>query len=50
MPSILGALKRHFRDAVWAIRVPRSIQELALKDVSRMLRDSLARLRAAMLG
>jgi RNA polymerase sigma-B factor len=30
-PSILGALKRHFRDAVWAMRVPRSVQELALK-------------------
>jgi RNA polymerase sigma-B factor len=31
IPSILGALKRHFRDTAWAIRVPRSIQELALK-------------------
>jgi RNA polymerase sigma-B factor len=30
-PSILGALKRHFRDATWAMRVPRPIQELALK-------------------
>ena len=30
-PSILGALKRHFRDTAWAMRVPRSIQELALK-------------------
>lgn len=29
MPSILGALKRHFRDTAWAIRVPRSTQELA---------------------
>jgi RNA polymerase sigma-B factor len=29
IPTILGALKRHFRDTVWAIRVPRSIQELA---------------------
>jgi RNA polymerase sigma-B factor len=28
-PSILGALKRHFRDATWAMRVPRSVQELA---------------------
>jgi RNA polymerase sigma-B factor len=30
VPSILGALKRHFRDAAWAMRVPRPIQELAL--------------------
>jgi RNA polymerase sigma-B factor len=29
VPSILGALKRHFRDAAWAVRVPRSAQELA---------------------
>ncbi len=28
-PSILGALKRHFRDTAWAMRVPRSTQELA---------------------
>ena len=31
IPSILGALKRHFRDTAWAIRVPRSIQELSLR-------------------
>ena len=31
VPSILGALKRHFRDTAWAMRVPRPIQELALK-------------------
>lgn len=31
VPSILGALKRHFRDTTWAIRVPRSIQDLALR-------------------
>jgi RNA polymerase sigma-B factor len=30
-PSILGALKRHFRDTAWAMRVPRPIQELALR-------------------
>lgn len=28
-PTIIGALKRHFRDTAWAIRVPRPIQELA---------------------
>ncbi|MCW6005307.1 SigB/SigF/SigG family RNA polymerase sigma factor [Micromonospora sp. CPCC 205371] len=29
VPTIIGALKRHFRDRAWAIRVPRLIQELA---------------------
>jgi RNA polymerase sigma-B factor len=29
VPTIIGALKRHFRDTAWAIRVPRPIQELA---------------------
>lgn len=28
VPSILGALKRHFRDAGWVMRVPRSTQEM----------------------
>ena len=30
VPTILGALKRHFRDTSWRIRVPRSVQELAV--------------------
>jgi RNA polymerase sigma-B factor len=30
VPSILGALKRHFRDTAWAIRVSRRTQELTL--------------------
>jgi RNA polymerase sigma-B factor len=30
VPTIVGALKRHFRDTTWRIRVPRSVQELAL--------------------
>jgi RNA polymerase sigma-B factor len=31
VPSILGELKRHFRDHGWAAHVPRSVQELALE-------------------
>jgi RNA polymerase sigma-B factor len=28
VPTILGALRRHFRDTTWALRVPRRAQEL----------------------
>jgi RNA polymerase sigma-B factor len=30
VPTILGALKRHFRDTTWQLRVPRRVQALAL--------------------
>ena len=30
VPTITGALKRHFRDAGWAMRVPRAVQELTM--------------------
>jgi RNA polymerase sigma-B factor len=28
VPTILGEIKRHFRDRVWSLRVPRDLQEL----------------------
>ena len=31
VPSILGEIKRHFRDRTWTVRVPRDLQELALR-------------------
>jgi RNA polymerase sigma-B factor len=30
-PTVLGEIKRHFRDKTWAVRVPRPMQELQLR-------------------
>jgi RNA polymerase sigma-B factor len=31
VPTILGELRRHFRDATWVVRPPRHVQELSLR-------------------
>jgi RNA polymerase sigma-B factor len=31
VPTILGELRRHFRDRTWALRAPRELQELTLR-------------------
>jgi RNA polymerase sigma-B factor len=31
VPTITGEIKRHFRDRAWAVRVPRDLQDLALR-------------------
>ena len=31
VPTITGEIKRHFRDRAWSVRVPRDLQELALR-------------------
>jgi RNA polymerase sigma-B factor len=38
VPTITGEIKRHFRDRAWAVRVPRDLQELALR-VERVVSD-----------
>ena len=40
-PTILGEIKRHFRDRTWAVRVPRRMQELQAKVTRRT--DELTR-------
>src|SRR3954466_11456002 len=43
VPTILGELKRHFRDRTWTIHVSRSVQEAMarVEKVSEMLRMEL---------
>jgi RNA polymerase sigma-B factor len=45
VPTILGELRRHFRDRTWALRVPRQLQELAvqIEDARDELTNSLGR-------
>jgi RNA polymerase sigma-B factor len=44
-PTIIGSLRRHFRDAGWAIRVPRRVHELStpVRDAQELLGHDLGR-------
>jgi RNA polymerase sigma-B factor len=50
VPTILGEIKRHFRDHTWMVRVPRVIQERLLKINKAMKRPETARLSEAELA
>jgi RNA polymerase sigma-B factor len=43
VPTILGELRRYFRDKTWAVRVPRDVQELSLR-VERVAAELTAEL------
>ena len=43
VPTIVGELKRHFRDQGWSIRVPRGIQETQRRLEGETLRRRWAR-------
>jgi RNA polymerase sigma-B factor len=44
-PTIIGSLRRHFRDAGWSIRVPRRVHELStpVRDAQELLTHDLGR-------
>jgi RNA polymerase sigma-B factor len=50
VPTILGELKRHFRDRTWSVRVPRDLQELALRVDRTFTRLSVGMRRAPSVG
>jgi RNA polymerase sigma-B factor len=50
VPTILGELKRHFRDRTWSVRVPRDLQELALRVDRTVTRLSVGQRRSPSIG
>lgn len=50
VPTILGELKRHFRDRTWSVRVPRDLQELALRVDQMVARLSVGQRRSPSVG
>jgi RNA polymerase sigma-B factor len=50
VPTILGEIKRHFRDRTWSVRVPRDLQELALRVDQTVTRLSHGRRRSPSVG
>lgn len=50
VPTILGELKRHFRDRTWSVRVPRDLQELALRVDRTVSRLSLGQRHSPSVG
>jgi RNA polymerase sigma-B factor len=50
VPTILGELKRHFRDRTWSVRVPRDLQELALRVDRAITRLSVGERRSPSVG
>jgi RNA polymerase sigma-B factor len=50
VPTILGELKRHFRDRTWSVRVPRDLQELALRVDQTVTKLSLGGRRSPSVG
>ena len=44
-PTILGELRRHFRDRVWEVRLPRGLQErtMSVAEIADKLSDELGR-------
>src|SRR5882724_4241236 len=45
IPTIIGEIKRHFRDRTWSVRVPRRLQELrlAITEANATLTHTLGR-------
>ena len=49
VPTMLGEIRRHFRDRTWAVRVPRDLQELALR-VDRVVGEQAGQLSVAQIA